>query len=251
MSFRFAVVYEAAGDFEIATGLADRVISDSHFWLIDCLDMHRDWLSQSPTRFDFTWKNMRSMAEALEVPDSFGPVDGLPREIFADRALRAIRVVLKAFEDERPDAIVLVHDQEDVPERRAGMDQARQAELQRNPGMKIVVGLPMFEQEAWILCGFVPEDDQEHETLRALHQELGRHPCERSHELTAGSDNNAKNSPKRVLEVLTRNDPAREKRCWAEAALADLRRHGAENGLVAYLDEVHMHLASLFGHVKP
>ena len=70
-------------------------------------------------------------------------------------------------------------------------------------------------------------------------------------ELTACKNNQAKRSPKRVLQELTAGDPDRERICWQQTPLVTLRERGTENGLTAYLDEVRTKLAPLIGHIPP
>ena len=92
--------------------------------------------------------------------------------------------------------VLLIRDQDDQPERRAGLEQARRQENGRLP---IVVGLAVVERECWVISGFDPRDEVETSRLAAERQTLGFDPRVRSHELTACKDDHAQRSPKRVL----------------------------------------------------
>ena len=67
-------------------------------------------------------------------------------------------------------------------------------------------------------------------------------PRIRSHELTAGADDQAKRSPKRILCVLTNGEPEREQDCWQKTPLTVLRERGKDNGIVDYFAEIRKYL---------
>jgi hypothetical protein len=79
-------------------------------------------------------------------------------------------------------AVLLIRDQDDQPERRMGLDQAR---CQDHSGTAIIVGLAIVERECWVISGFDPQGKAEAARLEAERTTLGFNPCERSHELTA------------------------------------------------------------------
>jgi hypothetical protein len=62
--------------------------------------------------------------------------------------------------------------------------------------------------------------------------------------LTASSDQ-AQNSCKRVVRVLTGGDADRERMCWQTADLGTLRERGTETGLADFLREVEDRLLPL------
>lgn len=244
MSQRFAVVYEAEADFHTATELADRVLADT----IDWLDEHliadqREWVGTVPVDRRLTWKAIPQLAHAAGIR-AHGHFDGEPGEADAAAARRAILYLLASIPD--PKAILLIRDQDDQPERRVGLEQARG---QHHGEVVIVIGLAVVEREAWVISGFDPRDDAETGRLAAERRTLGFNPCERSHELTACKDDNATRSPKRVLRTLSGDDRHRERRCWMDTPLSLLRERGGENGLAAYLNEIRERLARLLGHV--
>ena len=246
MSLRIAVIHEADADFDMSTHLADRVLIESIDWLDeDLLPHQREWLGTNSKLEKLTWKSMPRLAKEKGIK-AHGHIDGEPLEADAGAARRAIRY-LKATFDEL-DAILLIRDQDDQPERRDGLEQARNED---HGNLVVVIGLATIEHEAWVLAGFSPQHEQEQTLLDAERQTLGFHPHEQSHRLTAGKDDNAKLSPKRVLKVLIVGNKNRELLCWTQTPLAILRERGTSNGLSHYLDEVRTRLTPLFGHNKP
>ena len=244
MSHRFAVVAEAPADHRTATELADRIFLDAlKDWLEEShLPYQREWVTEVSGE-QLSWKRIRKLAEAagIEAEGFFNGEPGLPDARAARRALRYLREVVPELE-----AVVLIRDQDDQADRRSGLEQARQED---HEGLLIVVGLAVVEREAWVISGFEPQDENEQKRLDAERQKLGFHPCERSHDLTAGKNNAALRSPKRVLGLLSGDDLDRERKCWTITPLSKLRERGSENGLALYLDEVRARLAPLIGYV--
>ncbi len=244
MSHRFAVVAEHPSDHRTATELADRILLDAiNDWLDeDQLPHQREWVVELAGE-QLTWIRIRRLAESagIEAEGFFNGEPGLPDARAARRAMRYLRATVPELE-----AVVLIRDQDDQEDRREGLDQARRED---HEGLVIVVGFAIPEREAWVICGFEPQDPSEQLLLDDERQTLGFNPCERSEELTAGKDNNAKRSPKRVLRALTGGVFERERQCWNTTPLATLRERGSGNGLGQYLDEVRTRLAPLIGHV--
>jgi hypothetical protein len=245
MSQRFAVVHEAEADFQTATELADRVLVEAvNDWLdADQLTYQRMWIGDAPGGQRLTWKAIPQLARAagIRAHGHFGGEPGLPDAAAARRAILYLREVFSDL-----NAIVLIRDQDDEPERQEGLAQARTHD---HSGTVIVLGLAIVERESWVVSGFEPESEREMARLEAEKQGLGFDPRLRSHELTACKDDTAKRSPKRALRALSGDDRGREGRCWQECALDVLRARGGENGLGAYLREVRERLAPLIGHV--
>jgi hypothetical protein len=244
MSQRFAVVHEAEADFHTATELADRVLIGS----IDWLDEHlvadqRDWVAHEVGGRRLTWKTIPQLAREAGIR-AHGHFDGEPGLPDAAAARRAILYLLATVPELK--AILLIRDQDDQPERRAGLEQARR---QDRSGVVIVIGLAIVERESWAISGFDPQGEEEMARLDAERQTLGFDPRLRSHELTACKDDTAIRSPKRVLRQLSGDNRDRERHCWMIAPLEVLRERGSDNGLAAYLHEVRDRLAGLIGHV--
>ncbi len=244
MSLNFVVIHEAGADFKIATRLADRALMMEIDWLDEpILDSQRQWL-QSKDGKPLTWKAIPSLARDLgiRVHGHFNNEPGLP-DAFAAR--RAIAYVLKKFGS--VDAIVLIRDTDNQVERRRGMDQARC--IYSNQTL-IVLGMAHIEREAWVISGFIAETKREKKSLELERQKLGFDPCEHSHKLTAGKDDQALRSPKRVLAVLTNGNREREEKCWTETKLDVLTARGQHNGLSSYFEEVRAYLAPLMSGIE-
>jgi hypothetical protein len=246
MSLRFAVVHEAEADFHTATELADRVLTEAIGWLDEHLIAgQREWVAHAPEGQRLTWKAIKKLADEIGIKPH-GPFDGRSGVADARAARRAILYLKAVFTDLA--AVVMIRDQDDQPDRRIGLEQAR---AENHGGLPIVVGLAVPEREAWVISGFEPQDAEETARLETERQALSFCPCERSHDLTAGKDDQAARSPKRVLRRLCGDDWDRERRCWTSTSLVRLRERGGENGLAEYLQEVRDRLALLIGHVPP
>jgi hypothetical protein len=236
----FVVVHEATADFETATELADRVLTDQVGWLdVTMLDGQRTWLGQEPDGARLSWKSIPARARELGIRVR-GHFDGQPGLADAKAAWRAIAYVLRLFE--QTEAILLIRDMDDQPVRRGGLEQARALYEKLLP---IIIGAAIVERECWVLSGFTPETEEENKTLAGLRQELGFDPCLQPQELTAGKDDQAKRSAKRVLALLTDGSWQRQEKCWRETPLSALVERGEENGLRDYLDEVKQKLVPL------
>jgi hypothetical protein len=244
VSKRFVVVHEARADFAIATELADRVLTAEIDWLDESLlESQRAWVGQHQAGGYLTWTSIPSRAREFGIR-VHGYFDGEPGLADAKAARRAIAYVLRVCDS--VDAIILVRDADNQTERRGGLEQARAAYA---PGTVIVVGLAVPERECWVISGFEPMKEDEQRALALEVQKLGFDPCSRSHELTAGRDDRAIKSPKRVLAVLTGGDWERQRDCWQQTPLSTLDARGQSNGLREYITEIRSRLVPLItGH---
>jgi malonyl CoA-acyl carrier protein transacylase len=243
MSLKFAVVNEAAADFAIATDLADRQLVESIDWLeADQLEHQRTWIAELGG-YRTTWKEIKRLSREAGVR-AHGHFDGAPGLPDAAAARKAIEFLLTNLPDLH--AIVLIRDQDDQPERKGGLEQARQA---NRHNVVIVIGLAIVERECWVLSGFEPQDEAERQLLDNECKGLGSNPCLQSHELTACKKDSALRSPKRVLKVLAGDNLEREQRCWKDTKLEVIKARGTENGLTDFLSEVQTRLVPLIsGH---
>jgi hypothetical protein len=238
---RFVVVYEAQADFTTATDLADRVLLAEINWLDEALiEFQRQWIGEEPPGSRLTWKSIpnRARASGIRVHGHFN--DGEPGLPDAKAARRAIAYVLRQLGN--VDAIILIRDVDDQDERHDGLEQARAVYLSE---CTIILGVAIRERECWVICGFQSANDQEKERLESEIQQLGWNPCLDSHQLTAGKDDQALRSPKRVLNALTGGDGNRERDCWRITPLNLLIERGQDNGLASYLEEIRLRLVPL------
>jgi hypothetical protein len=254
---RLLAFCEAPADFRIASSLVDRVLHDEGPPGIgDLLGSHpeavRAWASDDEGREFCDIHRITEYTKRLKLRVPQGHFDGKPGSAAAMMARTAIiiaRAIAKGAtprQESKPlDAVFIVCDMDDQgEERRLGLDQARDEARSWVP-FQIVLGCPDPMREAWVLAGFDPQSDEERTRLAGLRQELGFSPCDEAHRLGAKKEQ-AKKSPKRVLEALTDGDHAREERCWMETPLATLRARGFGNGLQKFLDQVAGDVLPLF-----
>src|SRR5580704_12258278 len=121
MTKRFAVVYEAETDFLTATELADRVLLEAvNDWLDqDQLPYQRSWQRVNAGGQPLTWKAIKRLAREAGIRPH-GHFQGEPGLPDAAAARRAIDYLLEEFP--QLDAILLIRDQDDEPERRKGLE---------------------------------------------------------------------------------------------------------------------------------
>ena len=241
MTLSLAVVCEAPADQRTGCDLADRVFcAEVRGLKSDLLDDFRLWRGFVTTARCVLWKELRGIAQSLHIRVPQGHFDGDPKKSDAAAARRAIRVLMRA---EVPfHAVVLLRDGDRDGERIQGLEQARR---EARFGMPVVIGVANTMRECWVLAGFEPKSDAEQSRLASLRRELGFDPRENAHRLRA-KHRHDKNSPKRVLGVLTEGDVDRETSCWQATDLELLKQRGKDNGLADYLDEVKTHLVPLF-----
>jgi hypothetical protein len=246
---RLVVFCEAAADFRIASDLVDRVLRhDGPGWVADVLDAApdgvRSWRGDGRGNMFFDVHHLSKHVDRLAIRVPHGQFDGCrgaADAVMARTALSIVRHFVKR--GEVIDAVLVVRDMDGQPERAIGLGQAR-TEARSWATFQIVLGCANPMREAWVLCGFDPETDDERARLEELRQELGFQPHEQAHHLDA-QDEQAKRSAKRVLRLLTGDDREREERCWNQTALDQLRARGVMTGLCNYLDEVRQHLVPL------
>jgi hypothetical protein len=242
MTQRFVMVCEAEADFRTASRLADRVVCEQVDWIPeDSLDSYRQWCGFDDALHFLTWTEAKNRAKAARLP-IHGQFDGKPGEADAYAARRALRLI--RMMNPQPDGVCLIRDDDRKTERGDGLEQARKENTLACP---IVIGLAHLKRECWVLVGFTPGTAQEAERLADLLKELSFHPCKQPERLT-GKEGETR-CPKRIVKVLTNDDPAREEACWAITSLENLRSAGQVTGLAEYLDEVKQLLIPLFtGH---
>jgi hypothetical protein len=246
---RLVAFCEAPADFRITSDLVDRTLREyGPDWLADLLDSApeevRSWKADGRGRPFFVFSDVKNVAGELRVRKPQGHFDGQPGALDALMGMTALSIVRALMDGgDAIDGVLLIRDMDDRPEREIGLGQAR-TKAQTWTSAPIILGCANPKREAWVLCGFDPETDNEHASLRTLRQELGFLPSERAHELDA-KDEQAKRSAKRVLRVLVGDDRDREARCWKETPLDTLRARGRSTGLHAFLVELQEHLLPL------
>jgi len=241
---KLATICEAPSDRTIVQDLVDRTVIESVEWAQDgVLDAMRTWygsVTANGETWILEWTSISSLAKLLNIK-MHGHFNGEPGEPDAATARRAVLVLQRVLE---PDAVFLIRDADNQVIRRKGLEQARQ-HFSSHP-VRIVIGLANAEREAWVLAGFVPVGETEDARLRSERQNLGFDPTVHSERLTAGRDDTAKRSPKRVLKFLLNDSKEREFECWQTTSLQTLKDHGNENGLKEFLEEVETLVVPMF-----
>lgn len=220
---QFGSLGEARDDHALGRALFDRVCEASIEWVAGQLDSIRRWSEER------NWTSPRGAVPGFR----FGKYDGLPRDFDA----HATQLYLAQFARAGCEFVLILRDSDGVPEREASIREGAQAFLTRfHAKLVVCIGVPSLERESWVLCGFEAKSAHEQQRLDALKVELGFDPTMMPEQLTDRTDQGLK-SPKRVLNLLTRDDRDRERDCWLEAPLPRLGDNGARNGLARFLRE--------------
>lgn len=251
----FVVIVESGADAETATKLAERVLVEEIEWLdVEQLPHLYRWRGlQQNTDFS-CWKDIGHIVKqtrGYRPPRFIGHRRGQPLKADGAASIKIFNLIryLQQKEDREIKAVLLIRDLDNQPERREGLEQARAQYSGRQPALEIVIGTADRMREAWVLNGFVPHDPAEQQLLADLAAQLNFDPCLESHKLRSNSiaePGHLKN-PKVVLRELTGGDHLREKSCWEETPVAQLRERGQHTGLTAYLEEVEKRLIPLIG----
>jgi hypothetical protein len=246
---RLVAFCEAAADFEIASALLDRVLRDKGPpWVADVLDAGPEgilsWRGEGARREFFVIGSIGRYVDDLGIRVPHGHFDGRPGAVdgvMGRTVFSIVRALVRRGDD--VDAVLVIRDMDDQPVRKTGLGQAR-AEAQTWASFRIVLGCADPKREAWVLCGFEAETDEERAQLEDLRSDLGFQPHLDAQLLTAKKEHDKK-SAKRVLRLLTGNDRERERRCWTNAPLDVLRERGGATGLRDYLDNIEREIVPL------
>ncbi len=252
MPTHIAVVAEAREDAEICTGLAKRVIQES----ATTPDWIRDDPEQLAVEVEFAGleletaftprRRIKAIAEERALPHKreiqrlrkFGTPIG---EDFAD----TWKVVALAAADDRDfDAVIVSRDTDGHLERWESWKAVK--EESADADIVVILAAQHCKLEAWLLNGFVADDDSEKGRLDAERANLGFDPVKQAERLSAKSET-AKKNAKRVLRELTAHDSERRRMCWEQTDLGVLRENGEATGLAEYLVDVEAELVPLMG----
>ena len=252
------VVGEAPADVRIARDLADRVLveagpdwiqeQDRDYFINELLPGLRRWSGLNPDQTHSTWRDVRQLSRNypeltfLRRPSAPGQsLEHLPDYVPVRKAILLSGILRKGH---FPHALVLIRDLDNQAERKAGMHKARADEELK---VIVVLATPNPKREAWVLNGFVCQNQQEEQELKAIRQQINFHPCQEAHRLRyASQTSRPERDPKKILERLTGNSGEREAQCWLETPLATLRKYGVETYLKEFLNEIADRLLPLF-----
>lgn len=231
------LVVEAAADASTVQHLVDRQLSAAAAWATEeLLDSLRAWRGIDPDTSVTYWKKVPSMCRqhglSVKTHGRFGGEPGAPDARAARRALLLFKRM------GMPDAVVLVRDADDQPERLTGL---RQARAEAAPPDRIAIGVAKPEREAWILASFEARGAREQGAVAELRRELGFDPTRQPHRLGG----HGKREAKTVLHHLVHGDKERELEVLRECPLPTLQQRGRECGLADFLEEVREYVAVL------
>ena len=244
---KIAVVCEAPADFRQGAALVDRVLCDAIDWLEEgLLDSQRNWHTAGRPDGFLKWAAVSEYASFARGLRYIGHADRKPAGPDALNALRA----LVSIAADRPDAIVMLRDQDDQPERRDGLAVAKEKFRGVYPEIRVIIGFAVIERESWVLSGFEAIDDRDKAALLSERRKLGFDPTAYPERLDAGKNDQAIKSPKRVLSILTSGHSDREQRSWLSTPLETLRINGTGNGLAAFLGDCEAFLVPLIQHIQ-
>jgi hypothetical protein len=246
---RLAAFCEAPADFRMLAALVDRVLAElGPTWLREApesVEVLRTWQSGGSGHSYFDVHDLNRYVSDLGIRGIRGRFDG-QRGAGAQMARKAfliVRALNEVAEDGEIEAAIIVWDMDhQASERAAGVESARKW-ARSWASFQIIYGLPDPEREAWVLAGFEPCDDDERACLDRLQRELELLPV--AHAVKLRGPRGDLRDIKRVLRELTRDDPAREARCWTETPLATLRARGTDTGLASFLEKLEQRLVPL------
>jgi hypothetical protein len=238
MPMRLVLIVEDRANADTAKILADRVfIEGDADWIdADTLPSLRQWTGIEPNAAYTTWNGASKLAAKHRIR-----VHGRGLEFDGAAARRTVLLVHQnQIHDDEIEAIVLVRDIDNQPNRRSSMEAAR-AELADKIAFQVAIAAPDPESEAWILHGFEPQNDKETTLLTDERKHLGFDPVKNPERLRGDRRRGAEQEDrdmKLVVERLTQGDYERVRQCLETPPLSVLRERGQMTGLADYLDEV-------------
>jgi hypothetical protein len=200
-------------------------IREQHIWAgVDLGTLH-SWT---------TWQDALKLAQRHEVI-----AQGLGLKGYAQVAYRTARLAAHFATrlQPAPDLVFFCIDtqgKESVAEQmREGIERACVS------GLPISLAVMHQEAEAWLVAGFVPENNAEKSKVRQLEATHGFDPTSEPHRLTPNRPTDP-HDVKRVCASLFPDGPQSERaqRCWLDTPLDDLERRGARTKLPEYLADV-------------
>ncbi|MBP0019072.1 MAG: hypothetical protein J7647_16170 [Cyanobacteria bacterium SBLK] len=248
------VIVESRADWQIATELANRVLVETIDWLEEeNLQYMFQWSGLEEGTEYSCWKDIKKIMRDVRPPKFKLGFLGQTRDgkkfkpdgVAAMKVLKLVRFLQKTRDIQ---AVFLIRDLDNQPDRRKGLEQARQEHCDRQPQLEVILGTADPKREAWVLNGFIPENPQEAQILTEITTQLAFDPCTEAHKLrsTAKEGSDRYRNPKIILEQIIGKNEEREQQCWRNTDLAILRDRGVETYLTTYLNEIEQRFALLF-----
>jgi hypothetical protein len=249
---KVVVIVESAADARTIVKLAERVILEGIDWLeSEQLQYHLVWCGLKEGTEHSCWKDIKDISNDLSTsgykPPRYLGHDAKNNKYKADgaAAMKVLNLVRYLQKKEAIQAVILVRDLDNQPERREGLKQARLEHLEKKPQLEIIIGAANCKREAWVLNGFEAKNSEEEKLMEETRNKLNFDPCKEAHRLSSSSKEESERwrNSKIVLEYLTKGDFYREQLCWQETSLETLRERGVNTGLTEYLQEIAQRLS--------
>ena len=236
----FVIIVESEADFRTASELANRIFIEQIEWIEPYLPQQLQWRGiVGETKFT-CWKDIRSIYDEMKSRGTRLPryLGGRAQGHDYAASTKVLHIIDSLLREKNHDiqAVVLIRDLDNRPERRLGIEQARQ----ESAHLTVVIGLADGKREAWVLNGFVCLDAREESLLANVRAELELDPVVEAHRLRATTFDEPSRirNAKVVLDRLTEGVNERESQCWRSTSLALLRERGTFTGLTNYIREI-------------
>jgi len=205
----FVIIVESEADFRTATGIAERIFKErGPDWLEDYLTEKFQWSGLESNEKFTCWKDIkyiirRAGLESHKSPRPLGYARNSQRK--ADVALaRKALVLAEYFQRERDiRAVIFIRDLDNQPERRDGLDQARD-EFGVSQ-FQIVIGKANPNREAWVLNGFEAEDG-EYDEITKIQDEIKFDPSIEPHRLRSSKADTPENRSRNAKVIFGATD---------------------------------------------
>lgn len=237
------LVCEGPQDERRLKAMLTAVLKESVDWLLD--SEHIQFLGAETNSTYLRWASVNETHRRV-FPNGFGvsawrSFGADPAAPYAHSARKALQI-LEQTSNSSDDGFVLVCDEDLGGQNRVkGLCQARD---RSSLASRTVVGAPDPSMEAWVLCGFDPQDDAEARSLDGQARELRFDPTKEPQRLRS-KEVGVSRDIKHVLNNLAQSDADREDQ--AVSNLTRIREFGRDCGAVAFLEECQSRLPPLFG----
>lgn len=241
-----AVVAEAESDAILACRLADRILlEEGPDWIEDhLLPVIRNWSGLEEGSAFTKWTSIDDLFSRLSPRLRYRRRDTEQKKKPYYAVARKAILLAPLLRQQKPTALILMCDLDSQKERREGMLQARQEE---ESNLTILIATPNPKREAWVLNGFLCENEREQTELESVRQEINFDPCRQAERLRyASQTSRAERNPKDILRRLTDGSREREEKCWTQTPLATLRERGEQTLLKDFLEDAQAALLPLF-----
>ena len=145
----FIVIVESNADARTATELAERVLVENVEWLErDNLQYLFRWSGLQENTDNSCWKDIKKIIQNFQDTSQFRPSRVLGKRRSNSTLLKAdgaaalkILNLVRFLQKERPiQAVLLIRDLDNQPERREGLEEARSQDLDRQPKLEVILG---------------------------------------------------------------------------------------------------------------